>query len=361
MPRELVTDNLKAAVLQAALDDTVLSDPYRRMAQHYGCLIHPCRPASPQQKGKVESGVHYVQRNFWAGQEFLGLEDANRRGGRWVREVAGVRDHGTTHAAPLARFHRDEVAALLPLRSEPFSLLSVRTARVHRDCHVTVEGSYYSAPHLHVGASVEVHLTEGTVQIYDGLTLLVTHPRASGRGQRRTRLEHYPAEKAIYLERTPEVCRDRAARVGPSCQAAVDALLAERPLDQLRAVQKLVGLEEKVGRERLEAACLRALHYGDPRYTRVKSILAAGMENDPLSPNELPANEPSKNERLPETPSIGSPLGEDGPGEPVASSPRSYLHARGIQEFFPKEFFPADLFEPQRPAPDLAREGSPRC
>jgi len=41
-------------------------------------------------------------------------------------------------------------------------------------------------------------------------------------------------------------------------------------------------LKEKVGKERLEAACKRAVYYGDPRYIRVKTILAVGMENEPL-------------------------------------------------------------------------------
>jgi len=47
-----------------------------------------------------------------------------------------------------------------------------------------------------------------------------------------------------------------------------------------------VHLKEKVGTQRLEAACKRALHYGDPRYIRVKTILAAGLE-DELSEEEM--------------------------------------------------------------------------
>ena len=77
VPREVVVDNLKAAVIKASLDDPILSEPYRKMAHHYGFLIHPCRVGTPQHKGKVENGVHYVQRNFLAGQEFLDIDEAN--------------------------------------------------------------------------------------------------------------------------------------------------------------------------------------------------------------------------------------------------------------------------------------------
>lgn len=50
VPREVVVDNLKAAMIKASLDDAVLSEPYRKMAQHYGFLIHPCRVATPEHK-----------------------------------------------------------------------------------------------------------------------------------------------------------------------------------------------------------------------------------------------------------------------------------------------------------------------
>lgn len=167
-PREIVLDNLKAGVIVAALEDTVLSDGYRQMAQRYGVLIHPCRPRTPEHKGKVESGVHYVERNFVAGRTLADIADANRQVLIWITEVAGARDHGTTHEAPLARFKAREQAALLPLPAEPFALLSVRPLKVHSDCHVRLEKSYYSAPHT--AARTGVYLFETTVQLYDGLT-----------------------------------------------------------------------------------------------------------------------------------------------------------------------------------------------
>src|SRR5579862_2310714 len=305
VPHELVLDNLKAAVLQAALEDTILSAPYRQMAQHYGLLLHPCRVRTPQHKGKVENGVHYVKRNFLAGHSFYDIDEANDRGRLWVKEQAGTRDHGTTHQPPLARFAAEEAPALLPLPKEPFSLLEVRQVKLHPDCHVIVEGSYYSAPAAYVGRVLEAHIYEQTIQLFDGLDLLVTHPRAKERGQRLTRLEHYPQEKAIYLQRTPEWCREKAEQIGPSCQQIACTLLEARPLDDLRAVQSLMGLLESVGAERLEAACARALHFGDARYRRVKSILAAGVEKEPLTT----------------TPLVPS---------------RIYLHARSPQEFFPE-------------------------
>ncbi|MFN8526232.1 MAG: DDE-type integrase/transposase/recombinase [Chloroflexota bacterium] len=52
VPRTVVPDNLKAAVLRATLHDPVLGEAYRRCAQHYGFTISPTRPRTPEHKGK---------------------------------------------------------------------------------------------------------------------------------------------------------------------------------------------------------------------------------------------------------------------------------------------------------------------
>jgi len=288
VPRELVIDNLKAAVLKANLEDLRLAEAYRRLAQHYGCLVHPCRPRTPEHKGKVENGVHYVQRNFLASEQPLTEEEANRKAPVWVEEVAGLRDHGTTHVPPLRRFREEEQAALLPLPAEPFALREVRLVKLHRDCHVQLDRSYYSAPWVHIGEVLEAYLFAHSVQLYRGSELLTTHPRATRPGQRFTRPEHYPPEQSRYLTHTREYCSQQAARIGPRCQEVVAALLAERPLDHLRSVQGLLRLAERYSPGRLEAACARALRFGDGRYRRVKSILAAGADQEALPEEARP-------------------------------------------------------------------------
>jgi transposase len=306
-PKELVIDNLKAAVIKADLLDPVLSEPYRKLAQYYGIVIHPCRPRTPRHKGKVESGVHYVNRNFVAGQSFLDIDEANRKVQSWVEEVAGLRDHGTLHEAPLARFLEIEQAALQPLPAEPFDLLEVKEVKVHPDCHVQVNRAYYSVPFEHVGRKLEAHVYERVVQLYQGVRLLVTHPRATRPGQRITQPEHYPKDKLIYLMRTPDFCVRKAQGIGPSCAEVVRVLLSERPLDQLRSVQGIIGLSDRYGSERVEAACRRALYFGDARYRRIKKILKAGLDALPIL---LESSEPE---------------------------PRRYEFARTAQEFFEKE------------------------
>jgi len=292
VPRRVVPDNLKAAVAKALVYDPVLAEPYRRMAQHYGFVVSPTRPRTPRHKGKVESGVHYVNRNFMAGREFLDIHVANDHLKTWVRERAGTREHGTTHQAPLRLFKEYEQAALLPLPVEPFTLREIKQVKVHRDCHVTIDKSYYSVPYACVGQTLDAYLSERIVEIYRGQELVATHERSQEAGKWQTRMEHYPEHKAAYLQRTPDFCRQAAARLGPATSQVVETLLADRPLYRLRSVQAILRREETVGAERLEAACARALYFGDPTYRRIKEILNAALDLEPLP--EMAAAEPAR-------------------------------------------------------------------
>jgi transposase len=308
VPAKIVPDNLKAAVLQASLHDPVLGEAYRRFAQHYGFIVSPTRPATPEHKGKVENGVHYVKRNFLSGQEFSDLREANRKLAIWVRETAGTREHGTTHQPPLALFLAQEKDKLKPLPADPFALTEVKPVKVHPDCHVTIDGSYYSVPFRWVGHSLDAYVFERVVQLFAGTELVSTHPRATAKGQWLTRLEHYPADKAAFLEKTPQHCRELAQRIGPAAAQVVDQLLNDRPLDRLRSVQAILRLRETVGHQRLEAACKRALFFGDGSYRRIKEILNAALDQA----------------ALPEPP-------------PMAQAPSTFAFQRSASEFFPRE------------------------
>jgi transposase len=282
VPQRIVPDNLKAAVIKALVHDPILGEAYRRMAQHYGFLISPTRPYTARHKGKVESGVHYVQRNFVAGRQFLDIHVANERLRTWVAERAGTREHGTTHQPPLYLFNTYEQTALQALPAEPFTLREVKPVTVHPDCHVSIDKSYYSVPYIYNGHTLDAYIGEQIVEIYQGLDLIATHERSLQPGEWHTRLEHYPEHKAAYLERTPTYCRQVAARLGPATQQVTETLLGDRPLYRLRSVQAILRLEEAVGAERLEAACARAIYFGDPSYRRIKAILNAALDREPL-------------------------------------------------------------------------------
>jgi transposase len=287
VPKRVIPDNLKSAVIKALVHDPILGEAYRKLALHYGFLISPTIPQTPEHKGKVESGVHYVKRNFMAGQEFVDIRTANEHLVNWVMNTAGIRQHGTTAEAPLHLFNSIEKNHLLPLACGTFELLEVRSVKVHPDCHVNIAGSFYSVPYNLINQVLSAHVSERFVEIYKGMELVATHPRSTRPGQWQTRLEDYPPAKAAYLTRTPEYCKKLGAKVGPSTLQVVEKLLNDRPLDRLRTVQAILRLEDSVGSKRLEAACTRALYFGDIRYRQIKNILNAALDCEPLPETQL--------------------------------------------------------------------------
>jgi len=278
VPRRIVLDNLKAAIVKACFEAPVVQRSYQELAEHYGFLLAPCRVRTPQHKGKVESGVHYVQRNLLASHDFADIAAANQGALVWLAQVAGQRIHGTTRQKPLLQFQEVEQAAMLPLPSEPYDLAIWKQVSVGRDCYVTFEKAYYSAPYRLVGQEVWVRGGLTAVGIYFHHKLEALHPRAQQPGERYTVVGHLPPEKVAGLTTTRETCAARAAEIGPSTAEVVTRLLAQRPVDRLPMVKRLLRLADKYGVLRLERACRRALQFDEYTGQTIRGILEKGLD-----------------------------------------------------------------------------------
>jgi hypothetical protein len=140
-----------------------------------------------------------------------------------------------------------------------------------------VQNSLYSIPSRYVGQRLDVRLGAKIVRFYAGTELAKTHLRGKP-GQRQTDWNDYPPEKAAFFQRTPDWCREQASQLGEHVRAAVDELLDQHHLHYLRQSQGIIRLAEKYGEMRLDAACQRALAYGNPHYRTIKTILEKGLE-----------------------------------------------------------------------------------
>jgi hypothetical protein len=61
VPRRLIIDNAKCAIVKARIYDPVVQRAYAECAEGYGFQIDPCAPRDPKKKGVVEAGVKYVK------------------------------------------------------------------------------------------------------------------------------------------------------------------------------------------------------------------------------------------------------------------------------------------------------------
>lgn len=301
VPKRVVLDNLKAAIVKASVDDPQVQRAYRECALHYDFLISPCRVATPEHKGKVESGVHYVQRNLLGGRKYVepqhNVQHANRDALVWVKETAGLRRHGTTRRQPLAQFEAHERAALRPLPETAFEVVTWKQVRLHRDCHVVFENGYYSAPCRLIGQTLWVRGTARFVQIYADYELVASHTRVSEPGQRQTSLAHLPQHKITGLLLDETECRRRASEIGPHTSQVLERILEGKPVDQRRTARHLIDLATQYSDTLLEHACAKAFEHGDPTLATVRGVLQTVPATPPAPP--MPAFARSVEELLP--------------------------------------------------------------
>jgi hypothetical protein len=164
---------------------------------------------------------------------------------------------------------------------------------LNRDCYIEFEQSYYSAPYRLIGQPLLVCANLKHVRIFDqDYHLVASHDRAVQPGSRQTHLDHLPPELLPGLSLSREGSRQQASLIGPATSRIVEIYLADPVVDRLPTVGRLLRLQEQYGANRLEAACVRALAFGDPNYRTIKQILEKGLEqlSTPPSPTAPPAS-----------------------------------------------------------------------
>ena len=280
----LIPDNMKAIVTDPDPVNPRLSQGWLDYAQHVGFGTDPARVRSPKDKPKVERAVQYVRGNFWAGEVFTSLEEAQQRAVVWCAERAGMRIHGTLQARPAEVFDEHEAGVLLPV-PPAYDVPVFKTVKVHRDFHVEVAKALYSVPGGYLGHQLDVRADRELVKLYYRGRLVKTHPRQAP-GGRSTDRDDLPAEKSGYalrdLTRLISTCAGHGSSIGIYAERLLDDPL---PWTRMRAVYRLLGLVRRYGNAPVEAACTRALDLDVVSVTKIASMLERATEDTlPLLP-----------------------------------------------------------------------------
>jgi transposase len=198
-------------------DDTgrrVWNPTFKAFADYWGFEPRVCRPYRAQTKGKVESGVKYVKRNFLPGRTFVDVVDFQAQLDEWNATIADRRLHGTTHEPPLARFERER-GQLVSLAGQRSFQQEARVSRiVAEDYLVSLATNRYSVPFRLIGQRVEVQRRGDTVHIFHRDREVATHPVLPGSHQFRILPEHGPGASARTARQRRSTWREPAMRPG---------------------------------------------------------------------------------------------------------------------------------------------------
>jgi transposase len=284
----IIPDNASAIVAGADAVNPRFTAGWLDYAQHCGFATDAARVRSPKDKPRVERAVQYVRGNFFAGEHFTGLTDAQAAAERWCRDVAGMRIHGSIQARPAEVFAAAEAAALLPL-SLPYDVPVFTRVKVHRDFHVEIGRALYSAPQQYLGCHLDARADSALVKLFHQGVLVKTHPRQQP-GRRATDPADLPAEKTTYALRDVAALAAAARRHGDAIGVYAGRLLdTDLPWTKMRQVYRLLGLVRRYGPGPVDTACQRALDLDVVNVTKIASMLEKATENTPPAPRPAAA------------------------------------------------------------------------
>jgi transposase len=290
VPEILIPDNLKSGVTKANYYEPDINLTYQEMAEHYGVAVLPARVRKPRDKAKVENAVLLAERWILAtlrNLTFFSLEELNKA----ISELLAVLNDRLFQKLPGSRrqiFEQEEKPLLRPLPKVPYVFGQWKKARVNIDYHIDVEGHHYSVPYSLAREAVEIRMTGTIVEIFHAGLRVASHPRSYRRGGTTTVNEHMPPRHRNMAEWTPERITTRAASIGSTVATMASRIMESRqhPEQGFRACLGLLRLSSQYGKERLEAACCRALSVGACSYKSVHSILKNSLDRQlsfPLS------------------------------------------------------------------------------
>jgi hypothetical protein len=177
VPRELVYDNLRAAVARREGPAVRWTPRFLHLRGHYGFHATACTPGAPREKGSVESGVGYLKSGFWPARRFQSLLGLDACYGAWRDGVANVRVHGTGRF-PVAERLAEERRALRPLPPASFDPAGERQSRVPLDGYLKLQGAFYRAPPELVHQRVELRFSRDEVWICHRGAEVARYPRS---------------------------------------------------------------------------------------------------------------------------------------------------------------------------------------
>ena len=278
----VVSDNLKSGITRACYYEPNVNRTYEEMARHYRTAILPARPRRARDKAKVEAGVQVATRWVIAKlrkRTFFTLAELNAA----IRDcVDAINNRVTRHlgASRRALFEEIESPELKSLPAKEYEFAEWKKCRPGLDYHVEIDKHYYSVPFTLIGEEMWARYTARTVEVSHRGKRVACHVRSYVKRAHTTLPEHMPSSHRRYADWTPERIKRQAGEIGPHTATLVEIIMREKrhPEQGFRSCRGIVKLVERFPRERVEAACERALIVGTRSFTSVKSILETKLD-----------------------------------------------------------------------------------
>lgn len=261
VPRTVLYDNLKSAVLERVGDAIHFNPDLLAIAAHYRFAPKPVGVRMANQKGRVERAISYVRTSFFAARPFTDIGDLNKQAMAWCEEESLRRKQPPDRQQTVAEAFEKERSILLPLPASPFPVYERKPVQAGKTPYVRFDLNDYSIPHQHANDRLIVEATPDQVFITDGHELIAKHQRVFGKGEVVEDAEHLNELRDYKKKAHKHRAIDRIRNVVPSSETYFRRA-AERGHNLGRLTQLLLRMLDLYGAVELEAAIAETLASG---------------------------------------------------------------------------------------------------
>ena len=272
VPRELLYDNLKSAVLERIGQAIHFNEKLLRMAGHHRFAPRPCAPYRGNEKGRVERRIRYIRDNFFAARKWRDLDDLNVQAAAWCDNIAAARPCPGDRSKTVREAFTEEQPRLLPLPATAFPCDEQTPVTVGKTPYVRFDLNDYSVPHTHVRRQLVVLADTHTVRVVDGPTVVATHARSWGRDERVEDAAHIATLVAEKRAASQHSSTDRLQHAAPQSR---DFLMrcADRGQNLGNITYQLIRLLAQYGAAELDVALADANARGIVHPPSVRQLL----------------------------------------------------------------------------------------
>lgn len=288
VPRNLLYDNLRSAVLERRGDAIHFHPRLLELCAHYHFAAYPCHVGRGNEKGVVERSIQFIRHSYFAARPFTTLEDFNAQARLWRDHIAHGRAWPADDSMTVAQAFSQEQCRLLPLPAHPFDTDLIVPVRSGKTIYVRFDLNDYSIPPAAVGRQLVLAASDTTVRILDGAMELVRHRRSYDRHQ----IIAHPAHTEALLKEKRKAygaaTSTRLLAAAAESEALLDAAFA-RGESTAPQTRQLLQLLDEYGPLQLRAAIIEALARNTPRASSVAYLLSKRRRLS-ASPTPLPVD-----------------------------------------------------------------------
>lgn len=257
----LQCDNLKTGVIShKKYDEVIYNQSYQEMCEYYDTAVIASRVRAPRDKNSAEASVGYLTNNIIGklrNVKFSSIFELNEKIKEELKKLNDSpfqkRDYSRSYV-----FENEEKAYLKQLPEKPYEFAIWKKAIVGLNYHVSFEYNYYSVPYTYLRKELDLRISQYMIEIFDGSTRIVSHPRILGaKGKYVTLKEHMPENHKAYGEWDKDRIVGWSKTIGEYTYRVISVIFSKARFEVQAYNQciSILKLADKYSKTILEDAC----------------------------------------------------------------------------------------------------------